>query len=70
MPHVFGGLQDAYVFGGAITAGASVTWFREQFCRDAAADRKRDAASTFTIGSTPVPRWRPQARTASSSCPT
>jgi sugar (pentulose or hexulose) kinase len=25
------------VFGGAITAGAAVTWFRDQFCRDAAA---------------------------------
>jgi xylulokinase len=31
MPHVFGENRDAYVFGGAITAGASVTWFREQF---------------------------------------
>jgi sugar (pentulose or hexulose) kinase len=32
MPHVFNGLHDIYVFGGAITAGASVTWYREQFC--------------------------------------
>jgi xylulokinase len=32
MPHVFNGQRDIYVFGGAITAGASVTWFREQFC--------------------------------------
>jgi xylulokinase len=32
MPHVFNGLRDLYVFGGAITAGASVTWYREQFC--------------------------------------
>jgi sugar (pentulose or hexulose) kinase len=32
MPHVFNGKQDLYVFGGAITAGASVTWYREQFC--------------------------------------
>ena len=32
MPHVFRGERDNYVFGGAITAGASVTWFREQFC--------------------------------------
>ena len=37
MPNVFGGDKDAYVFGGAITAGAAVTWFREQFCRDEAA---------------------------------
>jgi xylulokinase len=34
MPYVFGGAQDAYVFGGAITAGAAITWFRENFCRD------------------------------------
>lgn len=37
MPHVFGGPQDAYVFGGAITAGAAITWFRDHFCRDEAA---------------------------------
>ena len=34
MPHVVNGLSDLYVFGGAITAGASVTWFRENFCQD------------------------------------
>ena len=33
MPHVFNGGEDLYVFGGAITAGASVTWFRETFCQ-------------------------------------
>ena len=33
MPHVVNGLHDLYVFGGAITAGASVTWFRDTFCR-------------------------------------
>lgn len=33
MPHVVNGLRDLYVFGGAITAGASVTWFRETFCQ-------------------------------------
>jgi ribulokinase len=36
MPHVFGSPRDAYVFGGAITAGAAVTWFRDHFCRDEA----------------------------------
>jgi xylulokinase len=36
MPNVFGEARDNYVFGGAIAAGAAVTWFREQFCRDAA----------------------------------
>ncbi len=33
MPHVFNGRHDLYVFGGAITAGASVSWFRENFCQ-------------------------------------
>lgn len=32
MPHVFNGRHDLYVFGGASTAGASVAWFRDQFC--------------------------------------
>lgn len=32
MPHVFDGSKELYIFGGAITAGASITWFREQFC--------------------------------------
>ncbi len=30
-PYVVG--DDLYVFGGAATAGASVTWYREQFCQ-------------------------------------
>lgn len=33
MPHVYNGHHDLYIFGGAITAGASVSWFREQFCQ-------------------------------------
>ena len=37
MPHVFNGLHDLYVFGGAITAGASVAWYRDQFCAAEAA---------------------------------
>ncbi len=28
MPHVYNGHRDLYIFGGAITAGASVSWFR------------------------------------------
>lgn len=32
MPYVFNGQRDLYVFGGAICAGASVSWFRDQFC--------------------------------------
>jgi len=30
MPHVVNGATDLYVFGGAITAGAAVTWFIEE----------------------------------------
>lgn len=33
MPHVFNSQKDLYVFGGAITAGASVSWFRDEFCQ-------------------------------------
>jgi sugar (pentulose or hexulose) kinase len=33
MPHVFRGGHDLYVFGGAITAGACVSWFRDTFCQ-------------------------------------
>ncbi|HTH74973.1 MAG TPA: FGGY-family carbohydrate kinase [Trinickia sp.] len=33
MPHVFNGRRDMYVFGGASTAGASVAWYRDQFCQ-------------------------------------
>ncbi len=33
MPYVVGTAEDLYVFGGAGSAGASVTWYREQFCQ-------------------------------------
>jgi xylulokinase len=33
MPHVFNGAQDLYVFGGATTAGACITWFQDTFCQ-------------------------------------
>ena len=36
-PHVYNGQHDLYSFGGALTAGASVSWFREQFCQAEAA---------------------------------
>jgi xylulokinase len=36
MPHVFGSRDDIYAFGGAMSAGSCVTWFREQCCRDGA----------------------------------
>ncbi|KAF3996274.1 FGGY-family carbohydrate kinase [Glaciimonas immobilis] len=33
MPHVYNSREDLYIFGGAIAAGASVSWFREGFCQ-------------------------------------
>ncbi len=61
MPHVFRGERDNYVFGGAITAGASVSWFRDQFCNTEAEMAKAggqrvdaildDAASSLPVGS-------------------
>ncbi len=33
MPYVTKARDDLYVFGGASTAGASVSWYREQFCQ-------------------------------------
>jgi xylulokinase len=38
MPHVFGDPADTYVFGGAITAGASVTWFTDLLRGDEGGD--------------------------------
>ncbi len=32
-PYVVGTAEDLYVFGGAGTAGAAISWFREQFCQ-------------------------------------
>lgn len=32
MPHVYNGQHDLYTFGGALTAGAAVSWFRDEFC--------------------------------------
>ena len=58
MPHVFGGIHDAYVFGGAITAGAAVTWFRDQFCRDAtqaAASGGMDVHALLDAGAREIP---------------
>lgn len=34
MPYVHNATEDIYIFGGAITAGASVSWFRDQFCAE------------------------------------
>ncbi len=32
-PYVVGTAEELYVFGGAATAGAAVSWFRDQFCQ-------------------------------------
>jgi xylulokinase len=49
MPYVFGDPQDAYVFGGAITAGAAVTWFRDHFARDVAATARERGGDAHDI---------------------
>jgi len=49
MPHVFGDARDTYVFGGAITAGAAVTWFRDEFCRDATEAAKSRGLDVHTL---------------------
>jgi xylulokinase len=57
MPHVFGGPNDIYVFGGASTAGSCITWFREQFCRDLVDDAARgiDTHVALDAGARNVP---------------
>lgn len=49
MPHVFGGPRDAYVFGGAITAGAAVTWFRDNFCLEESAAGVRSGVDVHDL---------------------
>ena len=47
MPNVVNGHRDAYVFGGAITAGASVAWFRDQFCEGETRDARAGGAGVL-----------------------
>lgn len=57
MPNVVGADKDLYVFGGAGTAGAAVTWFREQFCQAEAAqarDTGRDPHDILEEGAAAV----------------
>ena len=49
MPHVFNGERDLYVFGGAIAAGASVTWFRETFCQAEIASAKAQGTDAHVL---------------------
>ena len=47
MPYVAG--QNLYVFGGAATAGASVSWFREQFCQAEVAEGRATGRDPHAI---------------------
>ena len=69
MPHVVGGLADLYVFGGAITAGASVTWFRETFCQAEIAAGAARGIDPHELLEQPAAACR-RGRRASSSCRT
>ena len=61
MPYVTKARDDLYVFGGASTAGACVSWYREQFCQGEIAEGRaqgrdphailEDAAETVAAGS-------------------
>jgi len=56
MPHVVNGLSDLYVFGGAITAGASVTWFLENVCGESSAhESERDPHAQIEVAATELP---------------
>ena len=47
MPNVVNGHRDAYVFGGAMAAGASVAWFRDQFCGAEARDARENGGDVL-----------------------
>lgn len=49
MPHVYRGADRSYVFGGAITAGAAVTWFREAFCQAEVAEAARTGEDAHAL---------------------
>ena len=49
MPHVVNGLRDLYVFGGAITAGASVTWFCDNFCQTIVSQAQSDGSDVHDV---------------------
>ncbi|MFP8965662.1 FGGY-family carbohydrate kinase [Pokkaliibacter sp. CJK22405] len=49
MPHVYNASQDNYIFGGALTAGAAVTWFRDRFCQEEAAEAERTGIDVHVL---------------------
>jgi ribulokinase len=48
-PHVFNALRDIYVFGGSMTAGGAISWFRENFCHAEAAAAGAQGADPHTL---------------------
>ncbi|MFF7710870.1 FGGY family carbohydrate kinase [Pseudomonas sp. NPDC007930] len=57
-PHVHNGQRDLYCFGGALTAGASVSWYRQGFCQaeiDAAAARGEDPHQLLEAAAAHIP---------------
>jgi sugar (pentulose or hexulose) kinase len=56
MPHVVNGASDLYVFGGAITAGASVAWFRDNFCGEEVAAARASGADPHALLETAAAR--------------
>jgi xylulokinase len=57
MPYVFGPREDIYVFGGASTAGGTVTWFRE-LLRDGDAEAVAAAERVTATAGVAVPGLR------------
>jgi sugar (pentulose or hexulose) kinase len=49
MPHVYRGADRSYVFGGAIAAGAAVTWFRDAFCQAEVAEAARTGEDAHAL---------------------
>lgn len=49
MPHVCHSEQGIYLFGGAISAGASVSWFINQFCQAELLEAKRTGENVHTL---------------------
>jgi sugar (pentulose or hexulose) kinase len=49
MPHVYRGADRSYVFGGAIAAGAAVTWFRDTFCQAEVAEAARTGEDAHAL---------------------
>jgi sugar (pentulose or hexulose) kinase len=61
MPHVVNGMRELYVFGGAITAGASVAWFRDNFCGEELAAARASGADPHQLLETAAARVSPGA---------